>query len=199
MKTVNDFKNEFDLLKQNITELIKLNGLKFTTDEFLSFDSIAYNSLLNIELNIDPKKLAKQDYLILANETYFVVDEITFKRTEKKTRTTLFSIKKSKLLKLDADEIFETLLSYIKLIENFKRYKILRKDFDNFILLNFPEITTWYLLMSIYGIEFCEEEMKKYKNENYYEYLDYQLQLKEEERMASMFRSSKLEEKLKKK
>lgn len=198
MKTADDFKNEFNLLKENIKELIKLNGLKFTIDEFLSFDSIAYNSLLNIELNIDPKKLAKQDYLILANETYFIEDE-NFKKIEKKTRTTLFSIKKSKLLKLDADEIFETLLSYIKLIENFKRYKILRKDFDNFILLNFPEVTTWYLLMSIYGIGYCEEKMQEYKNETYYEYLDLQLSLKEEERMASMFRSSKLEEKLKKK
>ena len=198
VKTIEDFKNEISILKNEIQELLNNLKLKYTLDEFLNFDSIAYQSLTNIELNIDPEKLKKQDYLILANERYTIEDE-NFRKIEKKTRSTIFSMKKSKLLKLDEDEVFEALFGYVKLIEYFKRYKILRKDLDNFILLKFPEITTWYLLMNLYGIEFCLDQMTKYKTDEYWGYIEFQNELQEQEKFAFRERSLKLEKKLGKK
>lgn len=198
MKTIEDFKNEITILKNEIQELLNNLKLKYTLDEFLNFDSIAYQSLTNIELNLDPEKLKKQDYLILANERYTIEDE-NFRKIEKKTRSTIFSMKKSKLLKLDEDEVFETLFEYVKLIEYFKRYKILRKDLDNFILLKFPETTTWYLLMNLYGIEFCLDKMTKYKTDEYWAYIEFQNELQEQEKFAFRERSLKLEKKLGKK
>lgn len=198
MKTVEEYKNEFNSLKNNISDLLKKTKLKFTVDEFLNFDSIAYNSLTTIELNIDPKILAKQDYLILGNERYFTEDE-NFRRIEKKTRTTLFSIKKSKLLKLDDNEVFDMLIDYIKLIEAYKRYKILRKDLDNFIYLKFPDITTWSLLIGLYGIDFCDEKINELANDEYFDFIDLQRDLQKEEQTSFRNRSLKLEEKLTKK
>lgn len=194
MKTAEAYKNEFQTLKNNIEALLKKTNSKFTVEEFLNFDSISYTSLTTIELNLDPKLLKKQDYLILANERYTIEDE-NFRKIEKKIRTTVFSIKKNKLLKLTDEEVFLILFDYIKLIETFKRYKILRKDFDNFILLNFPEITTWYTLMGLYGIDYCVDKMREYKTDEYWDYIDLQNELQESEKIAYMFRSTKLEEK----
>ena len=101
----------------------------------------------------------------------------------------------NKLLKLTDEEVFLILFDYIKLIETFKRYKILRKDFDNFILLNFPEITTWYTLMGLYGIDYCVDKMREYKTDEYWDYIDLQNELQESEKIAYMFRSTKLEKK----
>lgn len=194
MKTAEAYKNDFQTLKNNIEELLKKTSSKFTVEEFLNFDSISYTSLTTIELNLDPKLLKKQDYLILANERYTIEDE-NFRKIEKKIRTTVFSIKKNKLLKLTDKEVFSVMFDYIKLIETFKRYKILRKDLDNFIFLNFPEITTWYTLIGLYGIEYCEEKMSELKNDEYWNYIDLQNELQESEKIAYMVRSAKLEEK----
>ena len=111
MKTAHDYKNEFNFLKNNIEELLKKTNSKFTVEEFLNFDSISYTSLTTIELNLDPKLLKKQDYLILANERYTIEDE-NFRKIEKKIRTTVFSIKKNKLLKLTDEEVFSILFDY---------------------------------------------------------------------------------------
>jgi hypothetical protein len=198
MKIVEEYKNEFKTLKENIEELLKKTTSKFTVEEFLNLDSISYTSLTTIELNLDPKLLKKQDYLILANEKYTIEDE-NFRQIEKKIRTTVFSIKKNRLLKLTEEEVFSIIFNYIKLIETFKRYKILRKDLDNFILLNFPEITTWHLLMSLYGIEYCEDKMNEFKSNEYLDYIYLQNELQESEKIAYMVRSSKLEKKFNKK
>jgi hypothetical protein len=198
MKTAEEYKNEFQKLKDNIEELLNKTKSKFTVDEFLNLESISYTSLTTIELNVDPKLLKKQDYLILANEKYTIEDE-NFKKIEKKIRTTVFSIKKNRLLKLSDEEVFLILFDYIKLIETFKRYKILRKDLDNLILLNFPEITTWFTLMGLYGMEYCFEKISKLRTENYWEYIELQNKLQEEEKIAYMIRSAKLEEKSKNK
>jgi hypothetical protein len=198
MKTAEAYKNEFQTLKNNIEALLKKTNSKFTVEEFLNFDSISYTSLTTIELNLDPKLLKKQDYLILANEKYSIVDE-NFKNIEKKIRTTIFSIKKNRLLKLTEEEVFSILFDYIKLIETFKRYKILRKDLDNYILLHFPEITTWLVLFGLYGMEYCLDKIKEFRTDEYWYFIELQNKIQEEERMAYMIRSSKLEEKLKNK
>lgn len=198
MKTAETYKNEFKILKNNIEELLQKRNSKFTVEEFLNFDSISYTSLTTIELNLDPELLKKQDYLILANERYTIEDE-NFRQVEKKIRTKVFSIKKNKLLKLSDEEVFSIIFDYIKLIETFKRYKILRKDLDNFILLNFPEVTTWYTLMGVYGIEYCEDKMNEYKTDEYWDYTSLQNELQKSEKIAYMDRSLKLEKKFNKK
>lgn len=199
MRTVENFIKEFDATKLELKFLIEKLELKFTVEEILNFDSITYKDI-TIDFNIDEKKLAKQDYLILANESYDIIEETDFssKRTTKKTRTTLFSLKKSKLIKLDDEIIFNSLLDYTKLISLYDKYKLLRKELDTTIDLEFPEIATWFKLAPVYGIQFAEEKINSLRNKRYNEYFELQSNLLEEEKLIYQERSSKLSNKLQK-
>lgn len=194
-----DFKNEFDSIKKGISFLIDKLELKFTTEEILNFDSITFKDI-QIDLSLDEKKLAKQDYLILGNESYDVFEftETSSKTITKKTRSTIFSIKKSKILKMKEEDIFNILLDYTKLIALYDRYKLLREELDNFIVLNFPEIETWYRLSPVFGFQFVQEKIDEIANKKFYDYFELQSNLRKEEKLIYQERSSFLENKLKK-
>lgn len=194
-----DFKNEFDSIKKEISFLIDKLELKFTTEEILNFDSITFKDI-QIDLSLDEKKLAKQDYLILGNESYDVFEftETSSKTITKKTRSTIFSIKKSKILKMKEEDIFNILLDYTKLIALYDRYKLLREELDNFIVLNFPEIETWYRLTPVFGFQFVQEKIDEIANKKFNDYFDLQSNLRKKEKLIYQERSSFLENKLKK-
>jgi hypothetical protein len=194
-----DFKNEFNSIKKEISFLIDKLELKFTTEEILNFDSITFKDI-QIDLSLDEKKLAKQDYLILGNESYDVFEftETSSKSITKKTRSTIFSIKKSKILKMKEEDIFNILLDYTKLIALYNRYKLLREELDNFIVLNFPEIETWHRLTPVFGFQFVQEKINKIANKKFHDYFELQLNLRKEEKLIYQERSAFLENKLKK-
>lgn len=199
MKTVENFKREFASIKNDINFLIEKLALKFTTEEILNFDSITFKDI-TIGVDLDNKQLSKQDYLILANESYDIFqheEDGSMKTITKKTRSTLFSIKKSKILKMKEEEVFKILLDYTKLISLYDRYKLLRKELENLLSLNFPEIETWLRLMPIVGIEEGSKKIESLRTKSFNEYFELQNQLKREEKMIYQERSSFLESKLK--
>lgn len=204
MKKVEDFKIEFNSIKIEIEALlITLKLSNFTVDEILNFDSITFKDI-SINLEADEKTLAKQDYLILANESYDIIEEIiqensiSSNKTTKKTRTTLFSLKKSKILKMDDEELFKILFNYTKLIAFYERYKLLRKELNNLIILEFSEVETLYKLIPIFGFDYVNKKINQISRKSFWEYFEFQNQLKKEENLIYQKRSAYLEEKLRK-
>lgn len=177
MKSVKDFKKEFEQIKNEISFLINKLNLKLTVSEILNFTSIAYSNF-NIDLN--EEQLKKQDYKILGNLTYTEIES----STKKQTRINLLSLKKSKILKMKDEEIFEIFFDYTKLISFFNRYKILRQELDNLVILKFPEIETLKWLTPIFGISEIEKKVKEILTPSYIEFSNLKKSLEDKEEEA---------------
>lgn len=177
MKSVKDFKKEFEQIKNEISFLIDKLNLKLTVEEILNFTSIAFS---NFNLNLNEEQLKKQDYKILGNLTYKEIGT----STKKQTRINLLSLKKSKILKMKDEEIFEIFFDYTKLISFFNRYKILRQELDNLIILKFPEIETYFWLTPIFGISEIEKKVKEILTPSYIEFSNLKKSLEDKEEEA---------------
>lgn len=199
MKTANDFKTEIKEIKNNIKKLLEKLALNFEVDEVLNFDTITYKDM-HIDLNSNDLK--KQNYLILANETYcdYIEEDGRYATIEKKTRTTLLSLKPQKMLKMKEEELFEKFFDYTKFISLFNRYKLLRKELTNLIDLNFTEVSTWEKLLPVLSFEYVEDKINFLinKDEKLSDLIELQNELKQFDKLIFHKRSSVLVEKLKK-
>lgn len=196
--TIQNYKTRFKEIKDEISFYIEKLELNFSTEEFLNFDSITYKDL-DIDLN-DPDKFKNQDYLILGNESYSVIEDD--KTVLKRTRTTIFSMRKPKLLKLKTEKLIDIFLDYTKLISLYKEYKLLREELDLIFEKEFTDISTYQKLIPVLGIDFYLEKMREIETEleerGYNEYAFFLQEIKREEKINFEIRSVILEKKLKK-
>ena len=196
MKTLQEFKKEFDSIKSELSFLIEKLCLKFTTDEFLQIDSITFNDIPFLD-NADKNEL-KKDYLILANETYEVFNEETLKIDKFKTRTMIFSLRQSKIVKLKEDELYKILIDYVKLISFYEKYKLLKKELENQLYLEFPEMATWWKLTPFLGLEESIKKIKENTTSRFSDLHNLKLDIEKEDRLVYLKRSEYLYNKLKK-
>jgi aryl carrier-like protein len=197
MKTLEEYKKEFDDIKLEVSFLIEKVGLKFTVEEFLQIDSITFNDLPNLS-TADAKEL-KKDYLILGNETYEVFNEETFKYDKFKTRTLIFSLRQSKIIKLKEEQLFKTILDYVKLISFYEKYKLLKKELENQLYIENPEVATWWKLTPFIGIVEGMKKINEITTNSFWELYNFKLKMEEEDRLVYLKRSEYLYNKLKKK
>lgn len=196
MKTLQEFKKEFDSIKSELSFLIEKLCLKFTTDEFLQIDSITFNDIPFLD-NADKNEL-KKDYLILANETYEVFNEETLKIDKFKTRTLIFSLRQSKIVKLKQEELYKILIDYVKLISFYEKYKLLKKELENQLSLEFPEIATWWKLTPFIGLEESLKKIKENTTSRFSDLYNLKMEQEREDRTVYLKRSEYLYNKLKK-
>lgn len=196
MKTLQEFKKDFDSIKSELSFLIEKLCLKFTTDEFLQIDSITFNDIPFLD-NADKNEL-KKDYLILANETYEVFNEETLKIDKFKTRTLIFSLRQSKIVKLKQEELYKILIDYVKLISFYEKYKLLKKELENQLSLEFPEIATWWKLTPFIGLEESLKKIKENTTSRFFDLYNLKMEQEREDRAVYLKRSEYLYNKLKK-
>lgn len=196
MKTLQEFKKDFDSIKSELSFLIEKLCLKFTTDEFLQIDSITFNDIPFLD-NADKNEL-KKDYLILANETYEVFNEETLKIDKFKTRTLIFSLRQSKIVKLKQEELYKILIDYVKLISFYEKYKLLKKELENQLSLEFPEIATWWKLTPFIGLEESLKKIKENTTSRFSDLYNLKMEQEREDRAVYLKRSEYLYNKLKK-
>lgn len=196
MKTLQEFKKEFDSIKSELSFLIEKLYIKFTVDEFLQIDSITFNDIPFLD-NADKNEL-KKDYLILANETYEVFNEETLKIDKFKTRTMIFSLRQSKIVKLKEDELYKILIDYVKLISFYEKYKLLKKELENQLYLEFPEMATWWKLTPFLGLEESIKKIKENTTSRFSDLHNLKLDIEKEDRLVYLKRSEYLYNKLKK-
>ncbi|MDK2063347.1 hypothetical protein PT447_00235 [Aliarcobacter butzleri] len=196
MKSVEQYKQEFDSIKSELSFLIEKLYIKFTVDEFLQIDSITFNDIPFLD-NADKNEL-KKDYLILANETYEVFNEETLKIDKFKTRTMIFSLRQSKIVKLKEDELYKILIDYVKLISFYEKYKLLKKELENQLYLEFPEMATWWKLTPFLGLEESIKKIKENTTSRFSDLHNLKLDIEKEDRLVYLKRSEYLYNKLKK-
>lgn len=151
MKTVEIYKKEFEMIKTECSFLLNKLSLKFSVEEFLIIDSITFNDIPILQ-GLDPDQL-KRDYLILANETYRGIDEKTLQTVNYKTRTLIFSLRQSKIMKMKIEHLYNILFDFVKLLSFYEKNKLLKKELENQINISYPEIATWHKIMPFVGVE----------------------------------------------
>lgn len=177
MKKLEIIKNELIYNRNELAKVIEELDLKFTVDEVLNFDSIAFKEI----------DYSKASYSILANESYPI--ELDGKIKKKSTRHNIFFCKIMKLLSMQEEDRNSLIENHVKLVKYYSDYKHVFNELKLIVDFGYPEIRRLSVLKA-----FESNVMKKFENaENFLEYWEYNEFYNKELKKVEKFKKNRAE------